>query len=212
MSSPIVSAFQPGIVGTSIARLVLPHADGNAAAMYFDSPCRVGQLEDQHVLGQPAVVAGHHRGDAQARSTSCRAGRCRRSPSRTTRSRGSRGSARCTCCRGCTATARRPGRGSSGAPTECTHGTQSPSPEHVERGLAHAGHDPHADRDVGGVGELHADVGDGRAERAHRERHDVHRAAPHGARRTAPSSSARISSGSRQLLFGPASTRRLPSR
>src|SRR6476620_5644598 len=37
MSSPMVSAVQPGIVGTSIARLVLPQADGNAAAMYFDS-------------------------------------------------------------------------------------------------------------------------------------------------------------------------------
>src|SRR5215207_3517392 len=37
MSSPTVSAVQPGIVGTSIARLVLPHADGKAAAMYFDS-------------------------------------------------------------------------------------------------------------------------------------------------------------------------------
>ena len=33
----------------------------------------------------------------------------------------------------------------------------------------------------GGVGELHADVGDRRAERAHRERHDVHRAALHRA-------------------------------
>jgi hypothetical protein len=32
MSSPIVSTFQPGMVGSSIARLVLPHADGNAAA------------------------------------------------------------------------------------------------------------------------------------------------------------------------------------
>ena len=32
MSSPIVSAFQPGMVGSSMARLVLPHADGNAAA------------------------------------------------------------------------------------------------------------------------------------------------------------------------------------
>src|SRR5215510_16373290 len=32
MSSLIVSAFQPGNVGTNIARLVLPHADGNAAA------------------------------------------------------------------------------------------------------------------------------------------------------------------------------------
>src|SRR5581483_2160894 len=33
MSSPMVSLFQPGIVGTSMARLVLPQADGNAAAM-----------------------------------------------------------------------------------------------------------------------------------------------------------------------------------
>ena len=33
MSSPTVSARQPGMVGCSIARLVLPHADGNAAAM-----------------------------------------------------------------------------------------------------------------------------------------------------------------------------------
>ena len=32
MSSPSVSTFQPGSVGTSMARLVLPHALGNAAA------------------------------------------------------------------------------------------------------------------------------------------------------------------------------------
>src|SRR5215475_15992897 len=32
MSSPTVSTFQPGMVGCSMARLVLPHADGNAAA------------------------------------------------------------------------------------------------------------------------------------------------------------------------------------
>src|SRR3954453_14334136 len=32
MSSPRVSTFQPGIVGSSIARLVLPQADGKAAA------------------------------------------------------------------------------------------------------------------------------------------------------------------------------------
>ena len=38
MSSPIVSAFQPGMVGTSIARFVFPHADGNAAAMYLNAP------------------------------------------------------------------------------------------------------------------------------------------------------------------------------
>ena len=33
MSSPTVSTFQPGRVGSSIARFVLPHADGNAAVM-----------------------------------------------------------------------------------------------------------------------------------------------------------------------------------
>ena len=32
MSSPTTSAFQPSMVGVSIARLVLPQADGNAAA------------------------------------------------------------------------------------------------------------------------------------------------------------------------------------
>ena len=37
MSSPMVSTVHPGMVGSSIARLVLPHADGNAAAMYFGS-------------------------------------------------------------------------------------------------------------------------------------------------------------------------------
>ena len=38
MSSPMVSAFQPGMVGVSMARLVLPQADGKAAATYFTSP------------------------------------------------------------------------------------------------------------------------------------------------------------------------------
>src|SRR3954469_1265166 len=44
MSSPTVSAFHPGIVGLSMARLVLPHAEGNAAAMYFDSPAGLVSL------------------------------------------------------------------------------------------------------------------------------------------------------------------------
>src|SRR6185369_11465029 len=35
MSSPMVSTFHPGIVGTSMARLVFPQADGNAPVMYF---------------------------------------------------------------------------------------------------------------------------------------------------------------------------------
>ena len=38
MSSPIVSTRQPGSVGPSIARLVLPHALGNAAARCLTRP------------------------------------------------------------------------------------------------------------------------------------------------------------------------------
>src|SRR6516162_6175412 len=34
ISSPIVSTFQPGRVGTSMARLVFPQAEGNAPVMY----------------------------------------------------------------------------------------------------------------------------------------------------------------------------------
>ena len=38
MSSPIVSTVQSGRVGTIIAMLVLPQADGKAAATYRRSP------------------------------------------------------------------------------------------------------------------------------------------------------------------------------
>ena len=38
MSSPIVSTFQSSSVGIIIDRLVLPHALGNAPAMYLTSP------------------------------------------------------------------------------------------------------------------------------------------------------------------------------
>ena len=63
------------------------------------------------------------------------------------------------------------------------------------------------DGDVGGVGELHADLRDGRADRAHRERHDVHRAAAHGpgrARQLSPASRpgrASCWSGRRRLVL-----------
>ncbi len=38
MSSPIVSTFQPGRVGISIARFVFPHAEGKAPVTYLTSP------------------------------------------------------------------------------------------------------------------------------------------------------------------------------
>ena len=67
-------------------------------------------------------------------------------------------------------------------PTECTHGTNSPS-------APSASSAPWPMRVMirmfattqARVGQLDADVGDRRAERAHRERHDVHRAPLHAA-------------------------------
>ncbi len=53
--------------------------------------------------------------------------------------------------------------------------------EHVEHRLAHAGYDLHVDGHVGAVAQFDADVGDRRAQRAHRERHHVQRAALHRA-------------------------------
>ena len=38
MSSPRVSTFHPGMLGRSIARLVFPHAEGNAAVMNLTTP------------------------------------------------------------------------------------------------------------------------------------------------------------------------------
>ena len=38
MSSPMVSTFQPGIVGIIIARFVLPQAEGKAPVRYLVSP------------------------------------------------------------------------------------------------------------------------------------------------------------------------------
>ena len=39
MSSPTHSHFQPGMVGTSMARLVFPQAEGKAAAIWKRLPC-----------------------------------------------------------------------------------------------------------------------------------------------------------------------------
>ena len=53
--------------------------------------------------------------------------------------------------------------------------------EKVDHRAAHARHDAHVHGHVRAVGQLDADVGDRRAQRAHREGHDVHRAALHAA-------------------------------
>ncbi len=51
----------------------------------------------------------------------------------------------------------------------------------VQHGLAHPGHDAHRNGYIAAVGDLDAEGAELGAERTHRERHDVHRAAGHAA-------------------------------
>ena len=70
--------------------------------------------------------------------------------------------------------------------------------------VAHARHDAHADRDVERIGELHADLRQRRADRAHDERHDVHRPPAHAAVEQRRAAWRTPALGSIQLLVGPA--------
>ncbi len=139
------------------------------------------QLEDQHVLGEPAVVTSHHRRDAEGEAllaeqrVAAVAGAVRPDLAGV-------GEVDDVLVLG---VARPRHVGLTGLEGRA-HRVQARhelavSAEHVERGLAHARHRAHAHRDVRRVGELHADVRDVRAERAHRERHDVHRPTAHRA-------------------------------
>mmetsp|Transcript_878 Transcript_878/g.2015 ORF Transcript_878/g.2015 Transcript_878/m.2015 type:complete len:634 (+) Transcript_878:965-2866(+) len=53
--------------------------------------------------------------------------------------------------------------------------------QQLDDGTAHARHRAHVDGHIRAVAELHADVGDRRAQRAHAERHHIQRAAAHAA-------------------------------
>ena len=65
ISSPTVSTFHPGMVGTSMARFVLPQALGKAAATCFFSPSGLVNFKDQHMFGHPAFVTRLCRSNAQ---------------------------------------------------------------------------------------------------------------------------------------------------
>ena len=184
MSSPIVVTFQPS---KPFGRD--QHREIGLAAGARESRRDVALLarrrrdaEDQHVLGEPALVAAHHRGDAQREALLAEQRVAAVARAVTTRSRASRESGRCTCGPCCTATARPPARRRAARRPSARTGTKAPSlPEHVVHGAPHARHQLHVDDDVRAVGQLDADVRDVAAERAHRERHDVHRAPAHAA-------------------------------
>ena len=156
--------------------------------MYLRLALRVGELEDEHVLGQPAVVAGHHRGDAQREALLAEQGVAAVARAEAPDLAGLGEVDDVLVVRVARPRRRRPRPRRSGAPTECRHGTHSPSPSTSSAPWPMRVMMRMFDGDVGGVGELHADVGDRRAERAHAERHDVHRAALHRSRCRARSS------------------------
>ena len=162
--------------------------------------------EDQHVLGEPALVAAHHRRDAQreaflaeqrvaavARAVRPDLARLREVDDvlvvLVARPRD----------------VRLPGARAARRPNARTARTAPSAPSTSYTRAAHARHQLHVDDDVRAVGELDADVRDVTADRSHRERHDVHRAPAHASVEE-PLSVPRISAGATQLLVGPASS------
>ena len=147
----------------------------------LDDALRAGQLDDQHVLGHPALVAGHRRGDPQREALLAQKGVA------------------------AVARAERPDltgfRVMDDVLVVCVAGPRNVLLAFLERHShrvdtghelpvlsqhfkcagAHAGHDPHRTGYVSRVSQLNADVGDRRAERAHRERQHVHGPALHRA-------------------------------
>ena len=141
-------------------------------------PLRIGDAENQHVLGQPSLVARHDRGDAQgqaflaqqriaaiARTVRPDLARFREVHDPFFRVAG-------------------PARGFLAGGQRCAHRMHARNkvavlPEHVKHRAPHAGHDLHAHNHIGRIREFDADVGDGRTQRPHRERHHVQCAAAH---------------------------------
>ncbi|OUD85662.1 hypothetical protein BC477_14735 [Clavibacter michiganensis subsp. michiganensis] len=76
--------------------------------------------------------------------------------------------------------------------------------DEAERVVAHPGHERHARDDVGAVGDLHAELRDRAAERAHRERDDVERPAAHGSGEEVAELRSRLG-GVAPVVRGPAS-------
>jgi hypothetical protein len=144
-------------------------------------PVRRFRTEDQHVFGQPALVTGHGRRDAQRETLLAQ-----------------QGVAAIAAAVGDDALLLRVvddvlGLGVAGPghvllalfqrradAVQALH--ERSVAEHVEHGATHARHDAHVHHHVGGIGEFDADLGDRGAQRTHAEWDHVHRTAAHAAR------------------------------
>ena len=206
MSSPTVSTVQPGERRDQHRQVGLAAGRREGAGDVLDLALGRGQLEDQHVLGQPALVAGHRRGDPQREALLAEQG-----VAAVARAVGPDLARLGVVDDVLVVRVARPGDvllalGERHADRVHAGDELAVVAEHLERAGAHAGHDPHRDRDVGGVGELDADVGDRRAERAHRERDHVHRAALHRALEELARASRASRPGRASCWSGPASS------
>ncbi len=139
------------------------------------------ELEDEHVLGEPSFVTRDHRCDPQREALLAeeRVAAVARAVGPDLSGLGQVDDVLLVC----VARPRRVGLAGCERRTERVHAGNELAvvAEHVERGLTGAGHGAHADRHVRGIGDLHADVREGGAERPHAERHHVHRATVHAA-------------------------------
>ena len=149
---------------------------GNVA----DLVLRRGQLQDQHVLGQPAFVPGHDRGDAKGEALLPQEG-----VAAIARAVGpdlpglgivddvllgvaGPGDIRLTSRKGRT------------EGVNCGH-EEAIVAQLVQRRPAHAGHHPHRDGDIGAVRDLDAQLADLGTQGPHAEGADIHRATGHAA-------------------------------
>jgi hypothetical protein len=185
MSSPTVVTSQPSkpLGGISIAKLVLPQALGKAPRR--SASCRPADFdaEDQHVLGQPALVAGHDRGDAQRKALLAEQRVAAVAAAEGPDLAGLRKVADVLVL---DIVGTGPGhillaRGQRRTNTVHAGHELAVLAQHLQHRLAHAGHDALVDDHIGRVGDLDADVGDRRAQRPHAERDDVHGAPAHAA-------------------------------
>ena len=135
---------------------------------------------DQHVLGQPVVIVGDQRGDAQGKALLAEQG-----VAAVATAKGPDGALFGEVHDVLLLLVAGPGHVRLAGRQRHAHrmhaGHELAVAEHVEHLAAHAGHDAHVDGHVGRVGELDADMGDGRAERPHAEGDHVHGAAAHAA-------------------------------
>ena len=151
-------------------------------------PFRAREPQDQHVLGHQPSCRAPCSMRCEGRGTFSRAGHCRRSPSRRTRSGSSSGKWLIYFSRsGRRATGRPSVRARAGAPMECRHGNKfALFTKHVQHLRADPGHDVHIAPDIGTVGQLNADLRDGRTNGTHGEGDQAYISAFHTALGTVP--------------------------